>query len=400
VRVFEGNFKGTYMHPSSSWDLQSCKQKPGESLRDYIQCFSKQRTELPNITNSDVIMTFLSGTIYKELVQELGRSTPITANGLMDIITNFAAGEEAVGAIFGSDQDKGKHKEEDPAGSSRVSKRNNRKKKKNQQGKQEAPADDLVATVDRKKPRGPPGGGIFDKMLKEPCLYHKGPMNHNLEDCHMLLRYFESIGVKKDDKKEDPKGDDKDEGFLEIYDCFMIYGGASTRLSTQQRKREHREVFSVQLVTPSSLTGLRWPSLLTVTTTQTTSPILGSTHLLSIPSSPTHASPRCSWMAAVVLTSSMPRPSTFWESQGRTFDPASGASMESCQGSEQNPSGGSTCLSVSALPPTSGRRLSLSKWLDSIEHTTPSLGAHATPGSWWSPITPTSSSKCQAPTVS
>jgi hypothetical protein len=48
----------------------------------------------------------------------------------MDIITNFAAGEEAVGAIFGGDQDKGKHKEKDPTGSSRSLKRNNRKKKK------------------------------------------------------------------------------------------------------------------------------------------------------------------------------------------------------------------------------------------------------------------------------
>jgi hypothetical protein len=49
----------------------------------------------------------------------------------MDIITNFAAGEEAIGAIFGSDQDKGKRKDEDPASSSRGSKRNNNKKKKN-----------------------------------------------------------------------------------------------------------------------------------------------------------------------------------------------------------------------------------------------------------------------------
>jgi hypothetical protein len=66
----------------------------------------------------------------------------------------------------------------------------------------------------------------------------------------MLRRYFESLGIKKDDKKEDPKGDDKDEGFPEIHDCFMIYGGPSTRLSTWQRKRECREVFSMQLVTP------------------------------------------------------------------------------------------------------------------------------------------------------
>jgi hypothetical protein len=97
-------------------------------------------------------MAFLSGTTCKELVRELGHSTPITANGLMDIITNFATGEEAVGAIFGSDQDKGKCKEEDLAGSSRGSNRNNKKKKKNQQGKQEAPADDLIAAADHKKP--------------------------------------------------------------------------------------------------------------------------------------------------------------------------------------------------------------------------------------------------------
>jgi hypothetical protein len=68
VRVFEGNFKGTYMHLGNSWDLQSCKQKPGESLRDYIRRFSRQRTELPNVTDSDVIMAFLSGTTYKDLV--------------------------------------------------------------------------------------------------------------------------------------------------------------------------------------------------------------------------------------------------------------------------------------------------------------------------------------------
>jgi hypothetical protein len=36
----------------------------------------------------------------------------------MDIITNFTAGEEVVGAIFGGDQDKGKHKVEDPVSSS------------------------------------------------------------------------------------------------------------------------------------------------------------------------------------------------------------------------------------------------------------------------------------------
>jgi hypothetical protein len=48
----------------------------------------------------------------------------------MDIVTNYATGEEAVGAIFGGDQDKGKCKDEEPEGPSRGTKRNNRKKKK------------------------------------------------------------------------------------------------------------------------------------------------------------------------------------------------------------------------------------------------------------------------------
>jgi hypothetical protein len=46
-------------------------------------------------------MAFLFGTTCKELVRELGRNIPITANKLMDIVTNYATGEEAIGAIFG-----------------------------------------------------------------------------------------------------------------------------------------------------------------------------------------------------------------------------------------------------------------------------------------------------------
>jgi hypothetical protein len=118
----------------NSWDLRSCKQKPGESLCDYIRRFSKQRTELSNITDSNVIMAFLSGTTYKDMVQELGRNTPITANELMDIVTNYAAGEEVVGAIFGGDQDKGKRKDKEPEGSNRGAKRNTRKKEEKSAG--------------------------------------------------------------------------------------------------------------------------------------------------------------------------------------------------------------------------------------------------------------------------
>jgi hypothetical protein len=42
VKAFAGNFQGTYVRIGNSWDLRSCRQQPGESLREYIQRFSKQ----------------------------------------------------------------------------------------------------------------------------------------------------------------------------------------------------------------------------------------------------------------------------------------------------------------------------------------------------------------------
>jgi hypothetical protein len=104
VKAFAGNFQGTYVRPGNSWDLRSCRQEPGESLRDYIQRFSKQRTELPNITDSDVIGAFLAGTTCRDLVSKLGRKTPTRAIELMDIATKFASGQEAVEAIFRKDK--------------------------------------------------------------------------------------------------------------------------------------------------------------------------------------------------------------------------------------------------------------------------------------------------------
>jgi hypothetical protein len=44
--------------------------------------------------------SFLAGVTYKELVHELGRHTPRTTKELLDIVTNFDSGDEAIGAIF------------------------------------------------------------------------------------------------------------------------------------------------------------------------------------------------------------------------------------------------------------------------------------------------------------
>jgi hypothetical protein len=173
----------------------------------------------------------------------------------MDVTTKFASGQEAVEAIFRKDkQPQGEPKEDAPEASAQ---RGAKKAKKKPQVKRNAADTNLVAAAEHRNPRKPPGGvGTFDKMLKEPCPYHQRPIKHTLEECVMLRRYFHKAGPPAEDGKG--QGDNKKEGgkeeeFLEIHNCFMIYGGQVANASARHRKQERREVCSVKVVAPAYL---------------------------------------------------------------------------------------------------------------------------------------------------
>jgi hypothetical protein len=241
------------VRPGNPWDLRSCHQQPGESLREYIRRFSKQCTELPNITDSDVIEAFLAGTTCRDLVSKLGRKTPTKASELMDIATNFASGQEAVEAIFRKDkQPPGRQKEDIPEAS--VQRGTKKKTKKKAQAKCNIVDTDLIAVAERRNPRRPPGGAnVFDKMLKESCPYHRGPVKHTLEECDMLRRYFNKAGPSAEDGKDqgnNNKEGDKEEEFPEVHNCFMIYGGQVANALARHCKQERREVCSAKVATP------------------------------------------------------------------------------------------------------------------------------------------------------
>jgi hypothetical protein len=186
-------------------------------------------------------------------VSKLGRKTPTRASELMDIATKFASGQEAVEAIFRKDkQPQGRQPEDVPEASTQ------RGTKKKSQAKHDATDADLVAAAEhrnpRKNPRKPLGGAnLFDKMLKESCPYHQGPVKHTLEECVMLQRYFHKAGPMAEggraydnDKKESRKAEE----FPEVHDCFMIYGGQVANASARHRKQERREVCSVKVAAP------------------------------------------------------------------------------------------------------------------------------------------------------
>jgi hypothetical protein len=174
----------------------------------------------------------------------------------MDVATKFSLGQEAVEAIFQKDkQPQGEPKTDAPEASTQ---RGTKKKAKNKLwAKRDAADANLVAAAEHRNPRKPPGGaGVFDKMLKEPCPYHQGPVKHTLEECVMLLRYFHKTGPPVEDGKghdNDKKEGGKEEGFPKAHNCFMIYGGQAVNALARHRKQERREVCLVKVAAPAYL---------------------------------------------------------------------------------------------------------------------------------------------------
>jgi hypothetical protein len=173
-------------------------------------------------------------------VSKLGRKTPTKASELMDIATKFASSQEAVEAIFWKDkQPQGRQQEDVPKASAQ---RGTKKKaKKKAQAKRDAADADLIAAVEHRNARKPPGGAnLFDKMLKESCPYHQGPVKHTLEECVMLRRYFHKVEPPAEGGKgqDNDKEGDKAEEFPEVHDCFMIYGGRVANASARHRRQD------------------------------------------------------------------------------------------------------------------------------------------------------------------
>jgi hypothetical protein len=189
----------------------------------------------------------------RDLVSKLGRKTHTKASELMDIATKFASGQEAVEDIFRKDK-KPQERQKEDAPEASAQRGSKKKAKKKAQAKRDAIDADLVAAAEHRNPRKPPKGvNTFDKMLKESRPYHRGPVKHTLEECDMLRHYFikarpSAKGGK--DQGNNKKGGDKNEEFLEVRDCFMIYGGQVANASARHHKQERREVCSVKVVAP------------------------------------------------------------------------------------------------------------------------------------------------------
>jgi hypothetical protein len=213
------------------------------------------------VAQSEIVHAFLEGTTCRDLVRELGRSPPVDSNELFDIATSFASGEEAVGAIF--DGKKVKRMDDAPAEGSKSKdpqqkhKRAKKGKKPCREAREQGRDDDgdeaLAVDPARRGPRAVPRGpGVFDDMLKKPCLYRKTLVNHTLEECDLLKRYYSCAAAKHHEAKKDG-GDGDAGGFRAVENIFLIFGGPTVDMSNSQRKQEWHEVLATEKAPPSFL---------------------------------------------------------------------------------------------------------------------------------------------------
>jgi hypothetical protein len=78
-RQFVANFMPTYERPTTKNDLKAVHQYKGETLRQYIQCFSQMRNKIPRISNEEVISAFSTGIFDIKMREKLSVNDELTS---------------------------------------------------------------------------------------------------------------------------------------------------------------------------------------------------------------------------------------------------------------------------------------------------------------------------------
>jgi hypothetical protein len=241
---------------------------------------------------------------------------------------------------------------------------------------------------------------MFDNMLKESCPYHRGPVKHTLEECDMLRRYFIKAGPSAEggkDQGNNKKGGDKDEEFPEVRDYFMIYDGQVANASARHHKQERREVCSVKEATPVYLDWSDKPITFDQGDHPNYVPSLGRYPLVV---DPVIGNAR---LTKVLMDRGSSLNIIYAETLGLlgidlSMIRAGAAPFHGIVPSKRVlPLGQLDLSSTLELRPTSAGKPSRSRWSGSEEPITRCWGDRATPSSWSSPTTRTSSSRCRAP---
>jgi hypothetical protein len=68
---FTANFESAYARSGNETDLHAIQQRPGESLRSFVQRFSQIRNIIPRISNASVVVAFHQGVRDEKMLEKL-----------------------------------------------------------------------------------------------------------------------------------------------------------------------------------------------------------------------------------------------------------------------------------------------------------------------------------------
>ena len=94
-KVFMDNYMAMCTRPGTKHDLNHIDQKPSELLCSYIRRFSELRNYIPNITEAEVITTFIRGLHHRELLSKFNRKPPIGIDEMIMTANQYVDTEEA-----------------------------------------------------------------------------------------------------------------------------------------------------------------------------------------------------------------------------------------------------------------------------------------------------------------
>ena len=83
---FIGAFTGDHQEPGRPSDLQLLQQKEGETLRKYLQRFSKVHRNIPNIHPAAVIAAFQSNVCNRRIRSQMNVWLPKTVKELYTVV--------------------------------------------------------------------------------------------------------------------------------------------------------------------------------------------------------------------------------------------------------------------------------------------------------------------------
>jgi hypothetical protein len=95
-RQFTTNFESAYARPGNETDLHAVQQRPGESLRSFVQRFSQVRNTIPRISNASIVVAFRQGVRDEKMLEKLA------THDIQDVSALFSLADKCARAMRGT----------------------------------------------------------------------------------------------------------------------------------------------------------------------------------------------------------------------------------------------------------------------------------------------------------